>query len=85
MSQVTGGIYETLKRVTEMLEKGSKNRYFASAHVQLASDAAAFTPTVNFDVSRSKPLIGFFRLSSPFRDSVLTTFLDRRPVEPTQD
>ncbi|KAJ7871813.1 hypothetical protein B0H14DRAFT_3439248 [Mycena olivaceomarginata] len=83
MSQVTGGIYETLKQVTEMLEKGSKTRFFASAHVQLASDAAAFAPTVNFDVSGSKPLIGFFRLSSPFRDSALTTFLDRRPVEPT--
>jgi hypothetical protein len=40
---VTGhrGIYETLKQVTEMLEKGSKNRFFVSAHVQLASDAAA--------------------------------------------
>jgi hypothetical protein len=51
--------------------------------VQLASDAAAFAPTVNFDVSESKPLIGFFRLSSPSRDSVLTTVLDRCPVEPT--
>ncbi|KAJ7831819.1 hypothetical protein B0H14DRAFT_3463768 [Mycena olivaceomarginata] len=51
MSQVTGGIYETLKQVTEMLEKGSKTRFFASAHVQLASNAAAFVPTVNFDVS----------------------------------
>jgi hypothetical protein len=58
MSQVTGGIYETLKQVTEMLEKGSKNRFFASAHVQLASDSA-FAPTVNFDVSGSKPLIAF--------------------------
>jgi hypothetical protein len=46
MSQVTGGIYETLKQVTKMLEKGSKKRFFISAHVQLASDAAAFTPTI---------------------------------------
>jgi hypothetical protein len=69
MSQVTAGIYETLKQVTEMLEKSSKNRFFASAHVQLASDAVVFAPTVNFDVSRRKPLIGFFRLSSPSHDS----------------
>jgi thiamine monophosphate synthase len=41
MSQVTGAMYETLKQVTEMLEKGSKTRFFVSAHVQLASDAAA--------------------------------------------
>jgi hypothetical protein len=75
MSQVTGGIYETLKQVTDMLEKGSKNRFFASTHVQLASDAAAFAPTINFDVSGSKPLIGFFRLSSPSHDSALATVL----------
>jgi hypothetical protein len=56
-----------------MLEKGSKNRFFASVHVQLASDAAAFVPTVYFDLSGSKPLIGFFRLSSPSHDSALTT------------
>jgi hypothetical protein len=58
-----------------MLEKGSKNRFFASAHVQLASNAAVFAPTVSFDVSGSKPLIGFFRLSSPSHDSALTTVL----------
>jgi hypothetical protein len=40
-----------------MVEKGSKNRIFVSVHVQLASDAAAFAPTINFDVSGSKPLI----------------------------
>jgi hypothetical protein len=48
-----------------MLEKGSKTRFFVSAHVQLASDAVAYSPTVNFDVSGSKPLIAFFCLSSP--------------------
>jgi hypothetical protein len=58
-----------------MVEKGSKNRIFASAHVQLASDAEAFAPTINFDVSRSKLLIGFFRLSSPSHNSALTTVL----------
>jgi predicted RecA/RadA family phage recombinase len=42
MAQVTGGIYEIPKQVTEMLEKGSENRFFTSAHVQLASDAAAY-------------------------------------------
>jgi hypothetical protein len=62
-----------------MLEKGSKKRFFTSAHVQLPSDAAAFSPTVNFDVSGSKPLTGFFRLSSPSHDSALTTVLDRHP------
>ncbi|KAJ7346296.1 hypothetical protein DFH08DRAFT_1008387 [Mycena albidolilacea] len=72
---VTGGIYETLKQITEMVEKGSKNRIFASTHVQLASDAATFAPTINFDLSGSKPLIRFFRLSSPSHDSVLTTVL----------
>ncbi|KAJ7301079.1 hypothetical protein DFH08DRAFT_979083 [Mycena albidolilacea] len=51
MSQVTGSIYETLKQVTELLEKSSKNLFFASAHVQLASDATVFAPTINFDVS----------------------------------
>jgi hypothetical protein len=66
-----------------MLEKGSKNRFFASVHVELASDTAAFAPTVNFDVSGSKPLIGFFRLSTQARDSALTTVLDRCPIEPT--
>jgi hypothetical protein len=75
MSQVTGGIYESLKQVTEILEKGSKNRFFTSMHVQLASDAAVFAPTINFDVSRSKLLIGFFCLSSPSHDSALTTVL----------
>ncbi|KAJ7362796.1 hypothetical protein DFH08DRAFT_799818 [Mycena albidolilacea] len=50
IARVTGGIYETLKQVTEMLEKGSKNGIFASAHVQLASNATAFAPTINFNV-----------------------------------
>jgi hypothetical protein len=63
MSQVTGGMYETLKQVTEMVEKGSKHRIFASAHVQLAS-AAAFAPTINFDVSGSNipPFLSLSRL-----------------------
>ncbi|KAJ7339244.1 hypothetical protein DFH08DRAFT_812635 [Mycena albidolilacea] len=74
-SQVTGGIYETLKQVTEMLEKGSKNGFFTSMHVQLSSDAAAFIPTVNFNilvlVVHMSPELPIARGRAAFSDQVL--------------
>jgi hypothetical protein len=67
-SRITGPkIYEFFRTChrspgayTKPSNKSQKCRFFVSAHVQLASNTAVFAPTVNFDLSGSKPLIGFF-------------------------
>ncbi|KAJ7729210.1 hypothetical protein B0H14DRAFT_3518352 [Mycena olivaceomarginata] len=79
--QETQPIYppsEPMEALLSMVVKLTRLRCLAlviRARALLASNAAVFAPTVSFDVSGSKPLIGFFRLSSPSHDSALTTVL----------